>query len=558
MKTLKYGDKGKDVKKLQKILQKQGFLRGTIDDKFFKSTREAVIYFQETHLGPDGEFLLPDGVVGKATWWALQNPVGDAQKSYLPESIPDGLTPLRIKQLEIALQEHQKGVQEDPDGSNSGDGVTRYGGNKLPWCCFFWSWCNKQCFSPYSLEVRYGRCTSAWEKAQKLGMAREKGDYIPIPGDAFVMMYRDKDGKLTGVGHIGFVLRVEVKDGKAVAINTIEGNTSNRVKIGKRDLTKDSIVGFINNFPEDEQPTDWEKGLVQSTSVEKESTRAISVKKRSIKKKALCVGISEFQERHIPPLPGCVNDAILLADTLKEHYGFTTAGTRLLTNGNATKAGIIKRLNWLVEGASSGDVLVFTFASHGTWTVDRSGDEDPGSQLQGRDEMLVPYDYEKENGLVDDEIGKILDQVPAGVRLYCIIDTCHSGTATRALFSPFQAAGALKNRFLPPSPDIMNRFSPETGWRSRRTTQEDRMNRISISGCTDDEESLDYPTRNGSHGLMTFSLCQALEAANWQGSVAEIFQEMQQNVIRVARALNFTQTPQLHGPEELRNAQIFR
>ncbi len=57
---------------------------------------------------------------------------------------------------------------------------------------------------------------------------------------------------------------------------------------------------------------------------------------------------------------------------------------------------------------------------------------------------------------------------------------------------------------------------------------------------------------------MTFSLYKALEAANWQGTVAEIFQEVQQNVMRVAKIFNFNQTPQLHGPDELRNAHIFR
>ncbi len=278
MNALKYGDTGAEVKELQRILQEQGFLKGDIDEKFLKRVKDAVIYFQETHVGPDGEFLTSDGVVGAATWWALRNPVGEAQKSYLIGSIPDGLTPLRIKQLEIALREHQQGVHEDPNGSNSGDSVSKYGGNKNPWCCYFWSWCNKQCFGVYSLKAQYGLNSAAWDKAKALGMTRPKEGYLPIPGDAFMMFYRDKDGKLSKTGHIGFVLRVEVKDGKAVAINTIEGNTSNRVKIGKRDLADATIVGFINNFPPDEQPTNWETGLVQSAVVEKESTRGFSKK----------------------------------------------------------------------------------------------------------------------------------------------------------------------------------------------------------------------------------------------------------------------------------------
>ncbi|MCP5049707.1 MAG: peptidoglycan-binding protein, partial [bacterium] len=142
MNTLRYEEKGEEVKMLQRILKEQGFFKGDIDGKFFKDVKEAVLYFQKTHLGPDGEFLVVDGIVGKATWWALQNPVGEAQKSHLPRSIPEGLTPLRVRQLEIAMKEHEKGVREIPDGSNWGDEVAKYGGAKgAPWCCYFWSWC---------------------------------------------------------------------------------------------------------------------------------------------------------------------------------------------------------------------------------------------------------------------------------------------------------------------------------------------------------------------------------------------------------------------------------
>lgn len=273
MNTLQYGDKGEEVKILQRILKEQGFFKGIIGGNFLKLTQEAVIHFQETHLGPDGEFLVPDGVVGEKTWWALENPVGLEQKSNLPGKIPEGLTPLRIRQLEIALKEHADNVHEIPNGSNWGDGIIKYGGLEgAPWCCYFWSWSNKQCFGEYSLTAKYGLCKSAWEKAQQLEMARNKGDYIPIPGDAFVMLYKE-NGRFTGRGHVGFVLRVAVSDGKAVAINTVEGNSGNRVKVGKRLLSEESLIGFINNFPADEQPTDWEKGLVQAISVADDPTR---------------------------------------------------------------------------------------------------------------------------------------------------------------------------------------------------------------------------------------------------------------------------------------------
>jgi len=273
MTELRYGDKGAEVKRLQQALKGQGFFRGEVLGNFLKQTLEAVILFQQSHLGPDGKPLAVDGIVGGDTWWALAHPSGTAQKSGLPGTIPGGLTPVRTRQLEIALAEHALGVHEEPDGSNWGPEIRKYGGNPGDsWCCYFWSWCNRQCFGGYSLGAKIGLCKSAWAKAGSLGLARAKGDYLPIPGDAFVMLYRNEAGVLTGTGHIGFVLRVEVAGGRAVAINTVEGNAGNRVKVGMRELASRDIVGFINPFPAEEQPTDWERGLVSALNVAGGST----------------------------------------------------------------------------------------------------------------------------------------------------------------------------------------------------------------------------------------------------------------------------------------------
>ena len=253
-----------------------------------------------------------------------------------------------------------------------------------------------------------------------------------------------------------------------------------------------------------------------------------------------------------------------MATMLKAHFGFTTAGTRLLTNEEATKQGILDRLDWLVDGTAAGDVLVLTLSSHGTWTVNRHGDENPDEELDGRDEVIVPFDYRKDHGLVDDEIAAVLDRVPEGARCYCVIDTCYSGTATRELGGGGCACGeegcgaGLRSRFVSPPVDVQNRFSPKKGWRSRRATRDDAMNRISLSGCDDDETSLDIPTTDGNYGLLTHTLYQALEAGGWKGTVAGIYEAVKKNVVIAARAMSHRQTPQLHGPRALRRAQLFR
>ncbi len=276
VKILRSGDKGELVKVLQTLLQSQGYFSGAIGGNFLEKTRQAVVYFQQTHLGPKGNALEVDGEVGPDTWWALFHPSGAEQRSHLPSEPSTQLTPLRTKVLAVAAGEHQAGVREDPDGSNWGDGVIKYlkdaGSPGDPWCCFFWSWCVKNAGGQHPFGGPMGHVLTTWKKAQSKGWARDKADYSPIPGDAFVMLYRNSQGKFTGTGHIGFVLRVD-KTKNAKSFNTVEGNCGNRVKVGVRQMKESTLVGFINQYPADEQPVDWETGLVAASDVGAAGTR---------------------------------------------------------------------------------------------------------------------------------------------------------------------------------------------------------------------------------------------------------------------------------------------
>ena len=281
MHTLKRGDHGPEVVKLQQILAEEGFLTGACDGVFGKLTHEAVSYFQDTHVGPDGGHLADDGVVGPKTWWALENATAPVQRSQAPGKIPAGLSPQRQKLLEVALAE--EGVREDPNGSNRGPRIDEFisweghaaGEKGPPWCCFFWSWAVKQALGTYPFGRRLARCYDAAAKAMELGQWRDKGSsYIPLPGDAFVCLPRDEGGKLVdGAGHIGLVLRVEVRDGQAVRFNTVEGNCGNAVKVGVREVAHGRLAGFINLFPPEEQPTGVETGILEGAASDQLGTR---------------------------------------------------------------------------------------------------------------------------------------------------------------------------------------------------------------------------------------------------------------------------------------------
>ena len=64
--TLKLGDKGLDVKEVQRMLKRLGYYRASLDGDFGLVTKEAVIKFQKAAQIP------PDGVVGPVTLTSLQ------------------------------------------------------------------------------------------------------------------------------------------------------------------------------------------------------------------------------------------------------------------------------------------------------------------------------------------------------------------------------------------------------------------------------------------------------------------------------------------------------
>src|SRR6266536_4167012 len=249
---LRFGDVGDEVKVLQALLQSQGYFAAALGGHFQEKTKQALVYFQQTHLGRDGKPLEVDGEAGDDTWWALYHPSGVPQKSNIPAILPARLTPMRAKVLKIAAAEHQAGVHEIPDGSNWGNGVIKYleeGGSSADcWCCFFWSWCVHRALGEHAFGKPMGDVLTTWQQATTKGWAMDKAGYAPVPGDAFVMLYKDDSGKL-------------------------KGTCGNRVKVGRRQMDQSTLVGFINQYSREKKPRGWETGLVTADDVGAEGTR---------------------------------------------------------------------------------------------------------------------------------------------------------------------------------------------------------------------------------------------------------------------------------------------
>lgn len=168
-------------------------------------------------------------------------------------------------------------------------------------------------------------------------------------------------------------------------------------------------------------------------------------------KRALLIGVANYDNPSIRSLSGPRNDVILLWRYLTAN-GFAAANIHVLAEGlpegastpraNAppTRAQIMRGFNDLADRAQAGDFVVIHFSGHGT-TQPETSRPGSGPEAGDRDQVLLPKDagdYDNiartiRNGIVDDEIGEALDKIRAkGAVVWAIVDACHAGTVTRS------------------------------------------------------------------------------------------------------------------------------
>lgn len=156
--TVKLGSTGAVVAALHQQLAECGFpcaSGGELSPPVFgPETLEAVKLFQACNVGPEGEHLVPDGVVGPRAWWSLQfcgldDLTSPASSRGLPDMpVQEASNSVAAAALESAWDENRRRVWEVPNGSNRGPRVDAYTGlsgeppgvKGPPWCAYFASW----------------------------------------------------------------------------------------------------------------------------------------------------------------------------------------------------------------------------------------------------------------------------------------------------------------------------------------------------------------------------------------------------------------------------------
>ena len=268
-------------------------------------------------------------------------------------------------------------------------------------------------------------------------------------------------------------------------------------------------------------------------------------------KKAFCVGINDYPYEG-NDLNGCVNDANAWAELLVNSFDFSQSDVKIIYDSEATKGNIIDGVKDLLAGAQSGDVLVFTNSSHGSYIADTSGDEPM------YDEIICPYDIQ-DAVLVDDELRTLFSDLPKGVQLTVISDSCFSGTVTRAGLREnlpgTRTPDDRRVRFL--SPALRGDKIILNPWRARpkklNKYPESQMKEILISGCTDKEYSYDAFIEGKYHGAMTYHAIKAIQDAECKLTYAQL----EERLISMLEESEYPQHPQVEGNMKNKKRQIF-
>ena len=115
--------------------------------------------------------------------------------------------------------------------------------------------------------------------------------------------------------------------------------------------------------------------------------------------------------------------------------------TVLLTK-KATRAAVLAALRSAAATLKGGDFYFLSYSGHGGQVGDVTGEE-----IDKLDETWCLFDGQ----LIDDELYAELARFAAGVRIFVVSDSCHSGTVTRAAPVPAGSTPGERPRLMPPS-----------------------------------------------------------------------------------------------------------
>ena len=225
---------------------------------------------------------------------------------------------------------------------------------------------------------------------------------------------------------------------------------------------------------------------------------------------------------------------------LAKKQGFTA--TARLTKA-ATRNRVLADLKSAAGSLKKGDIFFLTYSGHGGQVPNTGNDFEP----DGNDETWCLYDGE----LIDDELYEALSAFAAGVRIFILSDSCHSGTVAKAMGLAAHCAKPVRSRAMPR--DIAMRvyldhakFYDNLQSRTKGDPRtKAKATGLLISGCQDNQESSD----GDRNGLFTSTLLGVWRGGKFQGDYRGFHQTIVKFMPPIQTPNYFTIGPANHAFE---------
>lgn len=222
-------------------------------------------------------------------------------------------------------------------------------------------------------------------------------------------------------------------------------------------------------------------------------------------KKALLIGINYRGTSN--ELTGCINDVSTLKTILENKFGYKSFV--VLTDDEKmkpTKSNIMSEMKKLIADSANCSEIWIHYSGHGYYVDDLNGDEE-----DGKDEVLVPLDYNKSGFIIDDDLNELVLQTKCQTRV--TFDCCHSGSALDLCYNL-----QIKDN------KIVNTYEMSQLGKENLCNSEILM----ISGCSDSQTSAEDKKSfsNKQMGAMTSTLLKVLDKYNYNINVGDLMVQM--------------------------------
>lgn len=268
---------------------------------------------------------------------------------------------------------------------------------------------------------------------------------------------------------------------------------------------------------------------------------------------AINIGLNSVDPDHYDGWDGQLNACEADADDMRQIARSEGLDTQaFLLTKDATVGAVKQAIDDAARELSKGDLLFLTYSGHGGQVRDTNGDEP-----DARDETWVLYDRQ----LVDDELYALWAGFDSGVRIFVLSDSCHSGTATRAMYDQTLIPMTVERGFAEGS-SVRTKDLPipvqEETYR-RHQDQYDEIQRthpraeevdiaagvILISGCQDNQLSLD----GVQNGLFTSKLLEVWKNGEYEGGHRRFRR-------KISELMPPSQTPNLYPVGDVRRTFV--